>query len=203
MNDAKDSILEAIKKNKPQGEFLYPGVPIFSKSEKNILEEFKENLELGAGKWVSAGSLEEAKTLIKERYPDVKIVCSATPEIKGNKDLNSIASPHDLNDVDLGIIRAEFGVSENGMVYMAEKDMQVTALGFLSQHLVILLNPANLVRDMYEAYTKVNLQSNNYGCFMLGPSATADIGAVMVRGAQGARTLTVVFIPETNESVTI
>ena len=89
------------------------------------------------------------------------------------------------------------------MVYMAEKDMQVTALGFLSQHLVILLNPANLVRDMYEAYTKVNLQSNNYGCFMLGPSATADIGAVMVRGAQGARTLTVVFIPETNESVTI
>lgn len=160
MNDAKDSILEAIKKNKPQGEFLYPGVPIFSKSEKNILEEFKENLELGAGKWVSAGSLEEAKTLIKERYPDVKIVCSATPEIKGNKDLNSIASPHDLNDVDLGIIRAEFGVSENGMVYMAEKDMQVTALGFLSQHLVILLNPANLVRDMYEAYTKVNLQSN-------------------------------------------
>ena len=46
---------------------------------------------------------------------------------------------------------------------------------------------------MHTAYEKVGLSANPYGCFMMGPSATADIGATLVHGAQGARSLTVFF----------
>lgn len=194
MNSTKDYILSSIKENKPKEEHAYPRIPTFDKSSKPLLEEFKENLLLAAATYHDVKDSDEAQKLLKEIYPDAKVVCSTTPEIKGNKDISQISDPHDLEDVDVGIIRAEFGVSENGMVWMTEKDLIIDALGFLSQHLIILLDPTKIVRDMYEAYNYVNLDKNNYGCFMLGPSATADIGAVMVRGAQGARTLTVFFI---------
>ena len=71
----------------------------------------------------------------------------------------------------------------------------VDALGFLSQHLVVLLDPNDIVSDMHEAYRRVRLHETAYGCFMAGPSATADIEATLVHGAQGARSLDVFFLP--------
>jgi len=191
MNSTKEHILDAVSRNKPNGNYPYPQIPVFPKSSRPILDEFKENLELAAGTWHEIKDAQQAQELIKKLHPEAKTICSATPEIKGNKEINEIIDPHQLDDVDVGIIRAEFGVSETGMVWLTENDLQVDALGFLSQHLIILLKPDQLVRDMYEAYIRVDLQNNNYGCFMLGPSATADIGAYMVRGAQGARSLAV------------
>jgi len=191
MISTRQSVLDAVRKNQPKGDYPYPQLPAFPKSKRPILEEFKENLELAAGTWHEVKDVKEAQELVKKLHPEAKVICSAAPEIKGNKNINKIATPRDLNDVDVGIIRAEFGVSETGMVWLTENDLQVNALGFLSQHLIILLKPDDLVRDMYEAYIRVNFQNNNYGCFMLGPSATADIGAYMVRGAQGSRSLSV------------
>lgn len=194
MNNTREKILESVYKNKPYGKFSYPKFPAFPKSNRNMLEEFKENLETAAGEWYEIQNRNEADELIKEKYPDAKIICSASSDIKGNKTIHELMDPHDLQDVDVGIIRAQFGVSETGMVWLTEKDLIINALGFLSQHLIILLNPEELVKDMYEAYERIDLSKDNYGCFMLGPSATADIGAYMVRGAQGARSLTVFFM---------
>jgi len=191
MISTKDLILETVKNNKPKGNYPYPEIPVFEKSRKPILDEFKENLIVAAGSWYEVKSESEAKELIKEIHPEAKVICSSTSEIEGNKKLSEVIDPHDLNDVDVGVIRAQFGVSETGMVWLTERDMGISALGFLSQHLIILLKPDELVRDMPEAYLRVYLDESNYGCFMLGPSATADIGAYMVRGAQGARSLTV------------
>ena len=193
MSNIKDDIIKVIRANKPRTDYPYPVIPVFPKSNKPLLEEFKVNLELGAGTWHDVKDREEAQQLLQQLHPDAKVICSATPEIEGNGTIGNITDPHDLNDVDVGIIRARFGVSENGMVWLTENEMVINALGFLSQHLVILLHPDHLVRDMYEAYRQINLNEVNYGCFMLGPSATADIGAVMIRGAQGARSLTVFF----------
>ncbi|MNY08897.1 hypothetical protein D3C86_1417760 [compost metagenome] len=49
---------------------------------------------------------------------------------------------------------------------------------------------------MHTAYRKIDFQASTYGCFVMGPSATADIGAYLVRGAQGARSLTVFFLKQ-------
>lgn len=186
-------ILERIRKNKPSQVIPYPTIPTFPKSEKPLLKEFVASLELAAG---TCHNLEEGMTpeeFIRQLHPDAKVICSATDEVKGNRDIGKVTDPHELDDVDVGVVRAQFGVSENGMVYFSEKDLQITSLGFLSQHLVVLLDPSQLVRDMYDAYRRVGLEENNYGCFMMGPSATADIGAVLVIGAQGARSLAVLF----------
>ena len=42
---------------------------------------------------------------------------------------------------------------------------------------------------------RIRLDLTAYGCFMMGPSATADVEATLVHGAQGVRSLNVFFLP--------
>jgi len=194
MSSTKEYILTKVRSNRPSGSFPYPGIPMFPQNTHPVLEEFKQNLVIGGGTWYEMENKSITGELIEEILPGSKVICSAVQEFKGTKILKDITDPHSLADVDVGIIRASFGVAENGMVWLSEEDLGVISLGFLSQHLIILLNPNEIVKDMHEAYKQVHLDTNNYGCFMLGPSATADIGAYMVHGAQGARSLTVFFM---------
>jgi L-lactate dehydrogenase complex protein LldG len=117
------------------------------------------------------------------------------PEIAGTCRVEDIHDPHALADMDVGVMRAQFGVAENGAVWVTQEDLIVDALGFLSQHLVVLLDPHEIVSDMHEAYRRVRLHEPAYGCFMMGPSATADIEVTVVHGAQGPGSLNVFFLP--------
>lgn len=194
MISTRDFILDGVRKNKPRDAHPYPEIPSFPESSKPLLDEFRENLVLGAGTWHDVNTPGDAMHVMESLHPDARVICSAVPEIPGNKDWKDVVKPEDLNDVDVGIARAQFGVSSTGMVWLAEDDLKIISLGFLSQHLIILLRPDQLVRDMPEAYKRIRLDRDNYGCFMLGPSATADIGAYMVHGAQGARSLSIFFM---------
>ena len=65
----------------------------------------------------------------------------------------------------------------------------------MAQHLVVLLDTKDIVPTLHEAYAgKLDLQAIPYGVFMAGPSATGDIEGVIIHGAQGARSLTVLLI---------
>jgi len=90
-------------------------------------------------------------------------------------------------------VRARFGVAESGAVWLPQEDLVVDALGFRSQHLVVLLNATQIVPDMHAAYGRVRLNETAFGCFMMGPSATADVEATLVHGAQGARSMNLFF----------
>ena len=70
----------------------------------------------------------------------------------------------------------------------------MNALGFLSEHLIVLLDPDQVVSDMHEAYRRVQLDKTAYDCFAMGPSATADVEAKLVHGAQGPRSFNVFFL---------
>ena len=61
----------------------------------------------------------------------------------------------------------------SGAVWLTQEDLIVDALAVVSQHLVVLLDPEQIVPDMHEAYRRVRLNETAYGCFMMGPSATA------------------------------
>lgn len=108
--------------------------------------------------------------------------------------VQEVANPADLDDVDVGIVRAHFGVAETAAVWLTERALVMQALSFLAQHLVILLDPRDIVSDMHAAYEQCHLGEAAYGCFMVGPSATADIDGVLVYGAQGALSLMVLFL---------
>ena len=108
---------------------------------------------------------------------------------------DACAIRRELDDVDVGVVRAVFGVAETGSVWLSEREFGVNALGFLSQHLVVLLDPRAIVADLHDAYRQPGFFEARYAVLMTGPSATADIEGVLVRGAQGIRSLTVVAMP--------
>ena len=70
------------------------------------------------------------------------MICSATPEVVGNRPIDRVREAGDLDDVDVGVVRAVYGVAETGSVWLTEAEFRVNTLGFLAQHLVVLLDPS-------------------------------------------------------------
>lgn len=175
---SRSEILARVRRNQPPAVAL-PEVPLFD----TAAHDFKANLERMGGELVS--SLD-----IRKKFPDAKIVCSAVPEVTGNWPLPQ--DPRELANVDVGVVRARFGVAETGSVFLSEAEFKVNALGFLPQHLVVLLDMSAIVPNLHHAYRHPAFREARYAVFMTGPSATADIEGILVRGAQGIRSLTVV-----------
>jgi L-lactate dehydrogenase complex protein LldG len=112
--------------------------------------------------------------------------------VNGNRALSGILEPADLADVDVGVVRAAFAVAETGSIWLSEAQYRVNSLGYLSQHLVALVDPADIVNNLHNAYHRRDFFEANYAVLMSGPSATADIEGVLIRGAQGIRSLTAI-----------
>ena len=192
---SRESILAEIRKNLPQQRVSRPEIPAFPNPDRPLRVIFEEHLAKAGAVAHPVASPAEAAAKLARLHPSAKVVCSAVPEIAGTRRVADVHNPHELADVDVGVMRAQFGVAESGAVWVTQEDLIVTALGFLSQHLVVLLDPNDIVSQMHEAYRRVRLDQTAYGCFMAGPSATADIEATLVHGAQGARSLNVFFLP--------
>lgn len=189
---SRESILATIRKNQPEPRPL-PEVPLFDTALPPALETFKESLERMGGKVVDLPKGEDLTEFIRRRFPDAKVFCSATPEVTGNRDLASVRQPTDMEDVDVGIVRGRFGVAETGSVYLSETELGVNAIGFLSQHFVILLDPNDIVGNLHHAYQDAGFREARYVVLMTGPSATADIEGILIQGAQGVRSLTIIL----------
>jgi L-lactate dehydrogenase complex protein LldG len=159
------------------------------------LEAFRAALERMGGRWAEPPAEGTLDTWVSTLHPDARVVCSATPEVRGTRALDAAQPPATLDDVDVGVVRARLGVAETGSLLLTESDFVVPALGFLSQHLVVLLDPRRIVPDLHVAYRDPAFASAGYAIFMTGPSATADIEGVLIHGAQGIRSLTVVPLP--------
>jgi L-lactate dehydrogenase complex protein LldG len=195
METSRETILNAIRKNAPQQKIEHPGIPNFERVGGPVKAAFVQRLQEAGGAAHDIATPAEAAAKLQALHPGATIICSAVPEIAGNRSIETVGNPQELADVDVGIVRAQFAVAEGGAVWLTQEDLVVNALAFLSQHLIVLLDPEQIVGDMHEAYRRVRLDNTAYGCFVMGPSATADIEATLVHGAQGPRSLNVFFLP--------
>jgi L-lactate dehydrogenase complex protein LldG len=193
-NNSREQILFAIRANVPREPVERPQIPVFRRADAHLKSTFEKHLQEAGGAAHDIENLTEAQSRLASLHPTAQVVCSAVPEIPGTRRAETIRDPHQLADVDVGVVRARFGVAESGAVWLTEEDLIVNGLGFLSQHLVVLLDPNEIVADMHEAYACVRLDLTAYGCFMMGPSATGDVEGTLVHGAQGARSLNLFFL---------
>jgi L-lactate dehydrogenase complex protein LldG len=192
---SREVILGAIRSNLPKQQVEHPRIPVFQGPTTPLKAEFEQHLQQAGGIAHDVGTVAEAKAKLMALHPGVKVICSAVPEIAGTRCVENVRDPHELADVDVGVVRAQFGVAETGAIWLTQEDLIVNALAVLSQHLIVLLDPEQIVPDMHEAYRRVRLDETAFGCFMMGPSATADVEATLVHGAQGARSLNIFFLP--------
>jgi L-lactate dehydrogenase complex protein LldG len=189
---SRDDILARVRKNQPPAQPL-PDAPSFDAATGSALESFKAALVRMGGKLATAPADGNLDALVRRLFPEAKVICSAAPEVRGNRPLEGVRAPAELHDVDVGVVRAVYGVAETGSVWLTDSQFRVNTLGFLAQHLVVLLDPSRIVVNLHHAYRERAQFDARYGVFMTGPSATADIEGVLIHGAQGIRTLTVIL----------
>jgi L-lactate dehydrogenase complex protein LldG len=189
---SRDEILASIRANRPQVERPPPPVPLFdAQPPASLLIAFKESLERMGGVFLQPLAAGDVLGPIREKIARANIVCSTVAEIPGNRDITRISAPWELADVDLAIVRASFAVAETGSVLLSDADLRVNALAYLAQHLIVFLDPADIVVNIHHAYARPEFRKGHYACFHTGPSATADIEGVLIHGAQGVRSLSV------------
>ncbi len=198
----RDIILETVKRNQPPATPL-PDIPKFDQSDEPLLTRFKANVERMGGKLAKPAADVDLNAWVAKNYPDAKVVCAVTPDVGGNRDIAAETQPNSLEDVDLGVVRAVFGVAETGSVYLSDRELRINALGYLAQHLLVLLDPADIVGNIHHAFARPEFAEARYSVLMTGPSATADIEGVLIHGAQGVRSLTVALVKKRTGDVPV
>jgi L-lactate dehydrogenase complex protein LldG len=189
---SREDILASVRGNLPRVDRPLPAVPMFGGSPPpSLLAAFKESLLRMGGMFLDPPASGDPLAPVRANIAGAKIVCSTVPETAGNRDIASVSKPQDLADVDFAIVRASFGVAETGSVLLSDADLRINAVAYLAQHLIVLLDPADIVVNLHYAYRRPEFRERHYAAFHTGPSATADIEGVLIHGAQGVRSLSV------------
>lgn len=189
---ARDTILAAVRGNLPAGDHPLPDLPSFPLDDGgDPAAHFVTALKSMGGKHFDGPAVD----VIASRFADARVIASAVPEIAGNREIASTRQPRDLADVDVALVRAAFAIAETGTVALPDTVLGVNAVAYLAQHIVVLLDPHDIVATVQDAYRRPEMAAHAYLAFHTGPSATADIEGVLIHGAQGVRSLTVVFAP--------
>ncbi|EIF34280.1 hypothetical protein BCh11DRAFT_02080 [Burkholderia sp. Ch1-1] len=171
-----------------------PDVPLFDAAGGDLHARFTAALQAMGGTCVEVTAASDVGGLIRERFGAEASIASATAEVPGTRVLTADTEPASLQDIEVGVVRARFGVAETGSVWFSEREYVVNALGYIVQHLVVLLDPSQLLDGLQDVYRRDDFREARYAALVTGPSATADIEGVLIRGAQGVRSLTVVWL---------
>jgi L-lactate dehydrogenase complex protein LldG len=192
---SRDDILASIRVSLPRVDRPLPDIPLFDDNPPaSLLAAFKDSLHLMGGVFLDPPASGDPLAPVRTKIAGAQVVCSTVSEIAGNRDIASVRATQDLADVDFAIVRASFAVAETGSVLLSDADLHVNAVAYLAQHLIVLLDPADIVVNLHHAYRRPEFRDRHYASFHTGPSATADIEGVLIHGAQGVRSLSVLPI---------
>ena len=207
----KEDFLNKLRKN-THVQYDMPDMKIDGIQYEDAIQQFIDMTKsVGGHVIVDAPKDSSFSDLVRLAYPDAKVFASNLPEIdledlRANvpegvnpdevelRNPDTVAEANDLNGTDVGIVRGQVGVAENGCVWIPQT-MKEKAMLFISEYLVIFLNKKDVVNNMHEAYARIEMDPQyNFGTFISGPSKTADIEQALVMGAQAARGVTIVLI---------
>ena len=184
---ARDAILAAVRRNQPRPAVPLPEthgtvcngiscclgykgdltqLPEVRRSQdvaEPLLPCFRRQLEAMGGRSFEVTDAAAARAKVAELFPAARVVCSAVAELTGTRRIEDVRDPHELNDVDVGVVRSPLGVAEAGAVWLTQTELVMNALGVLAQHLVVLLDPADVVRTVDDAYGRIDRATRPYG----------------------------------------
>lgn len=173
--NSRDKILQSVRKNLPQGEDL--PLPRTKPPEKlDLPDRFAFHMEAIGGIARFFPSRESALKELEELDKDIYL----RDLIRGIE-----SNPQGKEEPEVTIVDALIAVAENAAVYITDREVDERSTLFLGHKLIALVPQNNLIEDMHEAYKRVDLTAVGFGIFIAGPSATADIAQILVRGAHG------------------
>lgn len=189
---SRATILDKIKQNQPSSKSELPSLTFLGLDTFEILDKYKAVLQGIGGDFVEVPNYEAIIAFVKKKYDTEKRMITTIPELAGiavtdwfNDD------PHTLENVELTLVKAHFGVAENSALWVTDDLLGQRVAPFITQYLAIVVHKKDIVATMHQAYDRIGNQEYGFGTFIAGPSKTADIEQSLVLGAHGARGLTV------------
>ena len=188
----KEELLGKLRRN-TMHQFDMPEASIDGIKYENTIEQFIETSHKVGSEVIEAKAGEDLNELIRKAYPEAQVLASNVKGIKVDLNPDMVSEAQDLNGTDIGIVEGDIAVAENGCVWVPQT-MKERVVCFVSENLVILVHRDKIVNNMHEAYRRIHMTEYGYGCFISGPSKTADIEQALVMGAQAARGVTVIIV---------
>jgi L-lactate dehydrogenase complex protein LldG len=199
---SRNTILGSVRANQPAAQPM-PTIPHFhtnhfqTNQSADLVAAFSESIARMAGVVVTE-NVPDLDSFLRARFPDAKVICSATAEYAGTIKPASLNHWSEASTIDVCIVRSPMGVAETGSVLLSDTELQVNTIAFLAHDLVVLLDPKQIVPNIHDAYEHPHFKLRSYSVLMTGPSGSGDIGAIVVHPAQGVKTLTVLLKPPPN-----
>ncbi|MFO8148109.1 MAG: LUD domain-containing protein [Gillisia sp.] len=191
---SKDAILEKIKQNQPSSVSELPDLSALGLDTSENLDKYKAVLKSIGGDFVQVKDYDEIISYINNNYNPEKRKITNLPELAEIADTTwTNDDPHSLENVELTIVKAHFGVAENAALWVTDDILGQRISVFIAQYLALVVNKKDLVPTMHQAYERIGNQEYGFGTFIAGPSKTADIEQSLILGAHGARGL-IVFL---------
>ncbi len=192
--NSRESILNAIKSiDMPSVEMHV--LPVFQTWFDDVVFQFKEVVSAIGAQVYEVDNLSSVTDVIQKYFPLNGRTVSNLPELHSIAEMLTESDlPGSFEDVELAILKGDFGVAENGAIWMNESLMGVRVLPFICQQLILVLSKDDIVPLMSHGYERIGSSDYAYGSFIAGPSKTADIEQSLVLGAHGACSLGVILI---------
>ena len=188
----KEELLGKLRRNTIH-QFDMPEASIDGIKYENTIKQFIAMSHKVGSEVIEAKAGEDLNELIRKAYPEAQVLASNVKGIKVDLNPDMVSEAQDLNGTDVGIVEGDIAVAENGCVWVPQT-MKERVVCFVSENLVILVHRDKIVNNMHEAYRRIHMTEYGYGCFISGPSKTADIEQALVMGAQAAREVTVIIV---------
>ncbi|GAB3172650.1 LutC/YkgG family protein [Telluribacter humicola] len=191
---SRDNILNKIKAAQPDPTEL-PSAPQNPIRYDDPVGKFSEMINLNGGVAELANNWQDIRVRLDTTFNEFSNRATTIPFLADWADFSlNVEDPHELELINVAVIEGAFGVAENGAIWVSEKHVSHRVLPFITQYLGIVIRRNEIVNTMHEAMERVNISESGWGCFIAGPSKTADIEQSLVIGAHGARGLSVYLL---------
>jgi L-lactate dehydrogenase complex protein LldG len=193
---SRDRILAALRRNAPPA-VAAPDLAGLGVAFADPIAQLAESVVAVGGACARVADLAAADAAIAglPQTTGAARIASLVPGVgRPTVDLAGVTDPHALADLDLAILPGELAVAENAAVWVDGRALPHRAVFVITNHLVLVVHARDVVHHLHQAYDRLAGRPLGYGLFISGPSKTADIEQVLVVGAQGARTCTVVIV---------
>ena len=132
----KEEFLNKLRANTTQ-QFDMPDMNINGIKYEDTIAQFISMTETSGGKVVNAKKDDDLNAIIREVYPDAKVIASNVSGIDASLNPDTVAEAQDLNGTDVGVVNGEVGVAENACVWVPQT-MKEKSVCFISENLVII-----------------------------------------------------------------
>ncbi|MBM3727095.1 MAG: lactate utilization protein [Acidobacteria bacterium] len=208
---ARDTILGRIRTNLKKGPGLTGPPPAVRIAPPRVAPEayvasFKERLEALAGRVHHVAQPEEALAIVQGIIGDKSTVASNAPILArcgitrlGNvqSGFTDAASLKEASaQAEYGITSADFALAETGTLVMLSSHEEARMASLVPVRHIAVVETARLLSGLDELLGRLERPNDQTASMVLitGPSRSADIEQILVRGVHGPGEVTVIFV---------